>query len=135
MIGRVDHVGIVVRDLQAALTFYEGLLGRRCSRTEEIPEQGVTVAFLPTGDSEIELLTPNSTDSGVARFLEKRGEGMHHICLEVDDIEVTLAEMTARGVPLIDEVPRQGTVGRVAFIHPKGANGVLIELIERSKRG
>ncbi len=132
MIGRIDHVAIVVRDLQAALAVYEDALGLTCSHTEKVPEQEVTVAFLPTGDSEIELLEPTSTDSGVARFLEQRGEGMHHICLEVDDIEATLADLAARGVPLIDKTPKQGVYGRVAFIHPKGAHGVLIELMERT---
>lgn len=132
MIGRVDHIAIVVRDLKAALAVYEGALGLTCSHTEKVPEQEVTVAFLPTGDSEIELLEPTGTDSGVARFLEQRGEGMHHICLEVDDIEATLADLAARGVPLIDKTPKQGVYGRVAFIHPRGAHGVLIELMERT---
>jgi methylmalonyl-CoA/ethylmalonyl-CoA epimerase len=134
MIRRIDHVAIVVKDLQHALSLYEGALGLHCTRIEAVPEQAVKVAFLPMGDSEIELLEPTTTDSGVARFLEKRGEGMHHICLEVDNIEATLADLKCRGIQLIDDQPKQGAHGRVAFIHPNGAHGVLIELIERASR-
>ena len=130
MIRRIAHIAMVVKDLQAALALYERALGLTCSHMEEIPEQEVTIAFLPTGDSEIELLQPTTADSGIARFLEKRGEGMHHICLEVDDIEAMLAELKARGVALINERPKQGAYGRIAFIHPKAAHGVLIELME-----
>ena len=132
MILRLDHVGIVVKDLQAALSVYEGALGLTCTHIEEIPEQNVKVAFLPTGDSEIELLEPSTSDSGVARFLEKRGEGVHHICIEVDDIAATLAHLQARGTPLLDTTPKQGAHGRIAFLHPKGTNGVLIELVEQA---
>ena len=131
MIKRLDHIAIAVKDIQTALAVYEGALGLTCTHIEEIPEQKVKVAFLPTGDSEIELLEPTETDSGVARFLEKRGEGMHHICLEVDDIEATLAELRARGTPLLDNRSQRGAHGRIAFLHPKGTHGVLIELVER----
>jgi methylmalonyl-CoA epimerase len=89
------------------------------------------MAFLPTGDSEIELLEPLSADSGIGKYLAKRGEGLHHICLEVDDIDATLADLKAKGAQLIDETPKRGAYGRIAFIHPKGAHGVLVELVQR----
>ena len=133
MIRRIDHVAIVVQDIEAALRVYRDALGLPLTHVETIPDQDVKVAFLPTGDSEIELLEPLHPDSGVARFLAKRGEGVHHICLEVEDLETALRELAARGVELIDREPRQGAYGRVAFIHPKGAHGVLIELLERDR--
>ncbi len=132
MIHRIDHVAIVVNDIEAALRVYRDALGLRLSQVQTIPDQDVKVAFLPAGDSEIELLEPINPDSGVARFLARRGEGMHHICLEVDDLDATLAELAAQGVELIDRAPRVGAHGRIAFIHPKGSHGVLIELLERS---
>jgi len=131
MIKRLDHIAVAVKDMQAALAIYEDALGLTCTHVEEIPEQKVKVAFLPTGDSEIELLEPTEADSGVARFLEKQGEGMHHICLEVDDLEATLAELRARGMSLLSDRPQRGAHGRIAFLHPKGTHGVLIELMER----
>ncbi|MCS7221801.1 MAG: methylmalonyl-CoA epimerase [Anaerolineae bacterium] len=133
MIYRIHHIAVVVNDIETALRVYRDALGLSLSRVETIPEQDVKVAFLPTSDSEIELLEPINSDSGVAKFLAKRGEGIHHICLEVDDLEATLMELAAHGVELIDHVPRRGAYGRVAFIHPKGAHGVLIELLERFK--
>jgi len=130
-IQRVDHIAIVVEDLEAALATYRDALGIELDHIAEIPDQGVKVAFLPIGDGEVELLEPLSPDSGIGKYLAKRGEGLHHICLEVDDIEAALAELKAGGVALIDESPRSGAHGRIAFIHPKGAHGVLIELVER----
>ena len=130
-IKRIDHIAIVVEELGAALQVYEGALGMALGHVETIPEQDVKIAFLPAGDSEIELLEPINPESGIARYLAQRGEGLHHVCLEVEDLEATLTELKARGVRLIDETPRRGAQGRVAFIHPKGARGVLIELIER----
>jgi methylmalonyl-CoA/ethylmalonyl-CoA epimerase len=130
-IKRVDHIAVVVGDLDAALATYRDALGMTCTHTDIIPEQDVKMAFLPSGDTEIELLEPLSAQSGIGRYLASRGEGMHHICLEVDDIEATLAELKAKGTQLIDETPRRGVFGRIAFIHPKGAHGVLIELMER----
>ncbi len=132
MIRRIDHVAIVVKDIEAALRVYRDALGLTLTHVETIPEQDVKVAFLPTGDSEIELLEPINPDSGVAKFLAKRGEGIHHICLEVEDLEAALAQLAAHGVELIDREPRRGVYGRVAFVHPKGAHGVLIELLERT---
>ena len=133
MIKKIDHIAIIVRSIEEALQVYEGALGLELTEVEEVPEQAVRVAFLPVGESEIELVEPLSTSSGVARFLEKRGEGLHHICLEVDDIEAALQDLAAQGVRLIDEQPRQGVHGRVAFLHPKSAHGVLIELIEKPR--
>jgi methylmalonyl-CoA/ethylmalonyl-CoA epimerase len=130
-IKRIDHIAVVVENLDNALATYRDALGMNVSRIDTIPEQDVKIGFLPSGDSEIELLEPINPDSGIARFLAKRGEGLHHICLEVDDILQTLADLKTRGVQLIDENPRRGAYGKVAFIHPKGASGVLIELLER----
>jgi len=130
-IKRIDHIAVVVEGLEAALATYRDALGMAVSRIETIPEQDVKIAFLPSGDSEIELLEPINPDSGIARYLAKRGEGLHHICLEVDDIRETLADLKARGVQLIHETPQRGATGMIAFVHPKGASGVLIELLER----
>ena len=133
VIKKIDHIAIVVRSIEEALQVYEGALGLELTDVKEVPEQAVTVAFLPVGESKIELVEPLTTDGGVARFLEKRGEGLHHICLEVDDIEAALQDLAAQGIRLIDEQPRQGAHGRVAFQHPKSAHGVLIELIEKPR--
>jgi len=130
-IKRIDHIAVVVEDLDAALATYRDALGMAVSRIETFPEQDVKIGFLPSGDSEIELLEPINPDSGIARYLAKRGEGLHHICLEVDDIRETMAGLKARGVPLIYETPQRGAHGMIAFVHPKGASGVLIELLER----
>ncbi|MFQ5813908.1 MAG: methylmalonyl-CoA epimerase [Anaerolineae bacterium] len=131
MIKKVDHIAIVVHSIKEALQVYEGVLGLKLTDVEEVPEQAVRIAFLPVGESELELVEPLTTESGVAKFLEKRGEGIHHVCLEVDDIEAALQDLAAKGIRLIDEQPRQGTHGRVAFLHPKSTHGVLIELIEK----
>ena len=130
---RIDHIGIVVRDIEQALEVYQAALGLPLKDVMEIRDQKVRVAFLPAGDSNVELVQPTSGDSGVAKFLDKRGEGIHHICIQVPDIESALARLQAHGVRLIDEAPRQGAHGRVAFVHPKGAHGVLIELVEHDE--
>lgn len=133
-IKRIDHVAVVVRDLDASLRFYRDILGITPSRVLDFPSEGVKIAFLPMGGpggSEIELLEPMSAESGVGRYLEKRGEGLHHICLEVPDIEAALRELQADGVPVLDAQPRPTAEGRGVFIHPKGASGVLLELVER----
>ncbi|HSG14948.1 MAG TPA: methylmalonyl-CoA epimerase [Anaerolineae bacterium] len=131
MIRKISHIAIVVPDLDDALGFWVETLGLPLEHVEHVVDQDVDVAFLPSGDSEIELLEPISESSGVARFLEKRGPGMHHICFEVDDIEAMLAKMKAAGVPLINEEPTIGTGGKkIAFVHPKGTGGVLVELYE-----
>ena len=130
---KVDHIGIVVRDIAAALRVYQEALGLPLQETKDLPDQQVRVAFLPAGESNIELLQPTSDDSGVARYLANRGEGVHHICIEVEDIEGALARLQAHDVQLIDQEPRRGAHGRVAFVHPKGAHGVLLELVEHDR--
>lgn len=131
MKAKIDHVGIVVHDIQEALKAYEAALGLPLKEIVAVPDQKVQVAFLPVGESNVELVQPLSDDTGIARFLTQRGEGIHHICFEVEDIEAVLARLKAHQVQLIDEVPRQGAHGRVAFVHPKAMHGVLVELVER----
>ncbi len=128
---KISHIAIVVPDLEEAMEFWVNILGLPLEHVEHVADQEVDVAFLPSGESEIELLEPVSAESGVARFMEKRGPGMHHICFQVDDIEAMLARVKAAGVPLIDEKPRIGTGGKkIAFVHPKGTGGVLVELYQ-----
>jgi methylmalonyl-CoA epimerase len=129
---RIDHIGIVVHDIQEALNAYAAALGLPLKEVADVPDQKVRVAFLPVGESNIELVQPTADDTSIAKFLEKRGEGIHHICLEVEEIEAALTRLKEHGMALIDEVPRQGVHGQVAFVHPKGMHGVLIELVERS---
>lgn len=131
MIKKISHIAIVVNDLENAMDFWVDILGLPLAHMEHVPDQDVDVAFLPSGESEIELLQPIGGGSGVARYMQKRGPGMHHICFEVDDIVATLRRMKAAGVPLIDEEPTIGTGGKkIAFVHPKGTGGVLVELYE-----
>lgn len=134
MIKKIDHIGVVVNDIEEALKIYQRALGLNLAKVQERPDQAVMIAFLPTGESEIELVQPLTDDSGVAKFLQRRGEGVHHVCLEVDDIEKALAGLREKGLQLIDETPRPGPEGeKFAFIHPKGTHGVLIELYEYPK--
>src|SRR5437764_14965047 len=131
---RIDHVAIIVRNIEQALVFYRDTLGITPSEIKEVPTEQVRIAFLPMGGpggSEIELIEPTTPNSSLTRFLEKRGEGLHHICLEVADIDAALAEMQEKGVPVLDKQPRVAAAGRAIFIHPKAAHGVLLELIER----
>lgn len=132
MFKRLDHVGLVVHDIDAALQTYCNQLGFRLLERVTIPEQKVVAAFLDAGNSTVELISPTDTESGTARFLANRGEGTHHVCYEVDDIEATLAELRKAGVRLIDETPRQGVHGLIAFIHPKAANGLMIEVLQKT---
>jgi lactoylglutathione lyase/methylmalonyl-CoA/ethylmalonyl-CoA epimerase len=135
MITRIDHIGIAVNNIDNALSVYRDALGLVVTQITDEPEQKVKVAFLPRGGSEIELLEPYPGDGPVRKFMEKRGEGIHHICLEVDDIEASLAQLAAAGVQLIDAAPRMNSRGQmIAFIHPKAANGVLIELYQYMKK-
>ena len=128
---RIDHIAIVVEDIGEARGFYEEALGLNLTHVENVEEQESIVAFFPTGGSEIELVQPTSNDSGVARYLAKRGPGIHHICLEVNDIQATLDDLKARGVELINETPTTGSGGKqIAFIHPRSTSGVLIELYQ-----
>jgi methylmalonyl-CoA/ethylmalonyl-CoA epimerase len=127
---KLDHIGIAVKSLDAA-KIYE-VLGLRVEHTEHVPTQKVNTAFLSVGDSNLELLEPTSDDSPIAKFIEKRGEGIHHICLRVDDIEQHLERLKAEGYRLVNEAPVPGAHGcRVAFLHPSAGNGVLIELSEK----
>jgi methylmalonyl-CoA/ethylmalonyl-CoA epimerase len=130
---KIDHIGIVVHDIQEALRTYRDALGLPLKDVVEVPDQEVEVAFLPLGESNLELVQPTTVGSGIAKFLAKRSEGIHHVCIEVADIEATLDRLRTHGVQLIDETPRQGAHGQVAFIHPKGAHGVLIELVEHEE--
>jgi methylmalonyl-CoA/ethylmalonyl-CoA epimerase len=129
---RVHHVAVVVRDIEAALGFYRDLLGLPLELVLPIASDGVSIAFLAVGESKIELVQPTDPSTGVARFLDSRGEGFHHVCLEVADIAAELARLAASGVELIDAAPRPGAEGPVAFIHPRSCNGVLVELIEQA---
>jgi methylmalonyl-CoA epimerase len=132
MIGKIDHIGIAVSDLASALDFYDSALGLEASEIEEVPDQQVRLAVIPVGESRLELLQSTTADGPVGRFVEKHGEGVHHICFEVDDIDSALATLRAAGVRLIDEQPRMGAGGRrIAFLHPRSAHGVLIELSEK----
>jgi len=127
----VHHIAIAVHDLDAALAFYQDALGLEMTERREVPEEGVEIAFLPAGDGEIELLRPLDETGGVARFLEKRGEGLHHICLVVKDIETAVERLQAAGARLLSDGPRVDAHGtRYIFVHPKSAHGVLLELYE-----
>jgi methylmalonyl-CoA epimerase len=131
---RIDHIAIIVRNIEQALGFYRDVLGLVPRAIQEVPTEQVRIAFLPLGGpggSELELIEPLDPTSSLARFLEKRGEGLHHICLEVENSESALGELQARGAPLLDTQPRPAAEGRAFFIHPKGCNGVLLELLEK----
>ena len=128
--SRVHHVAVVVRDMDAALATYRDQLGLPLDVLLPIESDGVRIAFLPVGESSIELVEPTNSETGVARFLESRGEGFHHVCLEVDDVQAELDRLAANGLELIDKQPRRGAEGPVAFIHPRSCHGVLVELIE-----
>lgn len=130
-IKRIDHIAVVVDNLEAALAFWREALGMELDHTLDVSNENAIVAFLPVGDSEIELVKPTLADSGLGRYLEKRGPGMHHICLEVDDIEGVLTHLKEKGIEIINETPRLAANGKkYAFVHPKSAFGVMIELYE-----
>jgi methylmalonyl-CoA epimerase len=132
MIKKIDHIGIAVKDMDAALKFYEEVLGMKAQGTEVVEEQKVKTAFIPTGDSEVELLESTSPDGPIAKYIEKKGEGIQHIAFRVDNIEKALEDLKAKGVKLIDEKPRRGAGGaKIAFLHPKATFGTLVELCER----
>ena len=139
-IKRIDHIAILVDDMENTLKFWSEALGMEMSQLKDIPAEAAQIAFLPVGGadqghpSEIELVRPTTSDSGLTKYLEKRGPGMHHICLEVDDIEGMLAQLKAKGIQLINEQPKVSADGKkYAFVHPKSANGVMVELYELSK--
>ncbi|MEW6034881.1 MAG: methylmalonyl-CoA epimerase [Chloroflexota bacterium] len=132
MIKGMNHVAIVVRNLDESVKLYQDLFGLKPSKIETVPEQGVKAALIPLGQGgEVELLEPINPNTGVAKFLETKGEGIHHICLDVDDVDAELARLAAGGVQLIDKVGRKGLAGKVGFIHPKSVKGVLVELAQR----
>jgi methylmalonyl-CoA epimerase len=130
----LDHIGIAVGDLSQALAFYRDALGLDVEPPEEVPSQRVRAHFVPVGEATIELLEPTDADSPIAKFIERRGPGVHHVTLRVDDIRDTLGRLKARGVRLIDEAPREGAEGAlIAFVHPASTHGVLVELKQRLK--
>lgn len=129
-IKKINHIAIVVEDIDSALGFWRDQLGLVLDHVEEVPSQASKVAFIPVGDGEVELVQPTDPESGLGKYLVKRGEGMHHLCIEVDDIEGVLNDLIAKGVQLINQVPQDLPGRRMAFIHPKAANGVLVELYE-----
>lgn len=131
MIKKVDHVAIAVNSLEEGLKTYENLLGIKPSHIEEVPDQGIKAAMLMIGNVEIELIEPTNPEGGVAKFLEKKGEGIHHVCFEVDDVDKELDSLAAKGVTLIDKQGRKGLAGKIGFLHPKSTNGVLIELAQK----
>jgi methylmalonyl-CoA/ethylmalonyl-CoA epimerase len=132
-VKRINHIAIVVDEIEDALHFWRDALGLKVTRVEEVPDQDTVVAFLPVGNAEIELVKPTSDESGVARYLKKHGQGLHHICFEVDDIETSLESLKASGVRLINSEPIIGSNGKkMAFVHPKSTHGVLLELYELS---
>ena len=128
----IDHIGIAVKSIDESLKFWEATLGVKCAGRETVADQKVTTAFLPIKDTEVELLEPTSEDSAIAKFMQKKGEGIHHLAIRVDDLASCLAELKAAGVRLIDENPRPGAGGAmIAFIHPKATGGILLELSQR----
>lgn len=136
MLEKIYHLGYAVEDLDAAAAFYRENFGAEPSEPETVEEQGIVASTFRVGDSMIELVQPTRPDSPVGKFLARRGEGVHHVAYEVGDLEAALSELKGRGVELIDEEPRTGAGGmRIAFIHPKGAFGVLTELVESPQRG
>ncbi len=130
-IRKINHLAVVVSDMEAALSFWRDALGIPLAEVRDVPAEAAQVAFLPLADSEIELVLPTTEDSGLAKYLAKRGPGMHHLCLEVDNLTEMLQQLKAKGIRLINEQPRQAADGRkYAFIHPESAHGVLVELYE-----
>lgn len=129
---KVDHIGVAVKSLDETLKFYQDVLGLELQGTEVVEEQKVKVAFLPVGDTEVELLESTDVEGPIAKFIEKKGEGIQHIAFRVPNIEEAIAELMEKGVKMIDEKPRYGAGGaKIAFCHPKSTNGVLVELSER----
>ena len=129
-IDKIHHVAVIVSDMDAALAFYQDLLGLELEAVMPIPSDRVDIAFLPVGGVKIELVRPTDDTTGAARFLESKGEGFHHICFEVPDLSEALTRLAIDGVELIDTAPRKGAEGPVAFLHPRSCHGVLVELIE-----
>lgn len=132
---KVNHIAVVVDDMDTALNFWRDAFGLPLGHTEDNVEEAVRIAFLPIGESEIELIEPTTNDSGVAKYLQKKGAGLHHICIEVDDIAASMMHLKTNGVELINETPRERPNGTLyAFVHPKSTAGVLLELYQLSDR-
>lgn len=132
-VKKINHVAVVVEDIESARSFWEDALGIGMHHVEDVPTQKAKVGFFPVGEGEIELVQPTDPESGTAKFLNERGGGMHHLCLEVDDIDGMLTQLSEKGVRLISEKPMELEGRKMAFIHPKSANGVLVELYELIK--
>ena len=131
-LNKIEHIGIAVKSIEEALKYYENILGLKCYAIEEVQDQKVKTAFLKIGETKLELLQATSSESPIAKFIEKRGEGIHHIAFETDKIEETLNEIKNEGIRLIDETPRKGAEGlHIAFLHPKSTNGVLTEICSK----
>jgi methylmalonyl-CoA/ethylmalonyl-CoA epimerase len=128
---KIDHIAIVIPEIQDALDFWQDALELPLEHTEEVPEQETVVAMFPIGEAEIELVQPTTETSGMAKYINKKGPGLHHVCFEVDDLSAALSRLKDKGIRLINEEPVIGASGRrVAFVHPKSASGVLVELVE-----
>ncbi len=133
---KIDHIGVAVKDLEKAISLYRDVLGMEIGGRDEVAAQKVRLAFVPVGDTRLELLEPTHEDSNIAKFIENRGEGVHHIALEVDDIEAALEKLKAQDVRLINKEPVAGAHNtRIAFLHPKETNGVLLELVQKAEGG
>lgn len=130
----IDHIGVAVKDLEAAVKTYETILNHKCDKREIVESEKVETAFFQTGESKVELLGPTSPDSVIAKYTEKRGEGLHHVAFEVDDIVAELDRLKSEGFTILNEQPKQGADNKlVAFVHPKNNNGVLVELCQSQK--
>lgn len=127
---KINHLAIVVEDIENSLGFWRDALGLRMGEIKNVPQEEVNIAFLEVGESHIELVQPVTETSGIAKYLAKKGAGLHHVCFEVDDIDVALAQMQSKGIELINETARKRDGRRYAFIHPKSTGGVLVELYE-----
>lgn len=130
MLKKIHHVGVVVPDLEQAMSLWRDLLGLRLTKSQTVQDQGVKAALLQVGESEIELLEPLSPDNGVGKFLARRGGGLHHVCFETEDVERELDGAKAKGIQLIDQKPRPGLAGMICFLHPKATRGVLVEFAQ-----
>jgi methylmalonyl-CoA/ethylmalonyl-CoA epimerase len=129
-IRKINHVAIAVNDIETALSFWRDDLGLEVSHVEDVPSQKAVVAFIPVGDSEVELVMPTASDTGVAKYMAERGSGIHHLCFEVDNLTAMMTELKAKGVRLINPEPVELPGRKMAFIHPKSTGGVLVELYE-----
>lgn len=129
-IKKINHIAIAVGDVDQALVFWRDALGLKVDHIEDVPSQKSRVVFLPVGDSEVELVNPTSSDTGLAKFIEERGGGLHHLCFEVDNIDTMLEELKSKGIRLVNEKALDLPGRRMAFVHPKSTNGVLVELYQ-----